>query len=213
MAALTICSEAETVGETVATSSPLDAAAAAAASINKSINNCESCSQCSQPAYPRPLFSPLSFPYCVQLSSAVRPSFIRIFQLTFKRRVFPLRESGPQLSDGRQPASQAGRNGLLLMAPSGPFLRLSITITFCQLRRRRNAKSQTVATAPGPKQQQQQQRPSEATKVPPTRVAREKKRQWSSKRLKPYWYLLCIFVYPINSEVLGKSEQNPFVCS
>lgn len=211
MAALTICSEAETVGETVATSSPLDAAAAA--SINKSINNCESCSQCSQPAYPRPLFPPLSFPFMVQLSLAVRPSFIRIFQLTFKRRVFPLRESGPQLSDGRQPASQPGRNGLLLMAPSGPFLRLSITITFCQLRRRRNAKSQTVATAPGPQQQQQQQTPSEATKVPPTRVAREKKRQWSSKRLKPYWYLLCIFVYSINSEVLGNFEQNPFVCS
>lgn len=55
--------------------------------------------------------------------------------------------------------------------------------------------------------------PSEATKVPPTRVAREKKRQWSSKRLKPYWYLLCIFVYSINSEVLGNFEQNPFVCS
>lgn len=114
----------------------------------------------------------------------------------------------------RTPASQPGRNGLLLMAPSGPFLRLSITITFCQLRRRRNAKSQTVATAPGPQQQQQQQQTqSEATKVPPTRVAKEKKRQWSSKRLKPYWYLLCIFVYSINSEVLGKSEQNPFVCS
>lgn len=171
MAALTICSEAETVGETVATSSPLDAAAA---SINKSINNCESCSQCSQPAYPRPLFSPLFFPFLVQLSLVVRPSFIRIFQLTFKRRVFPLRESGPQLSDGRQPASRPGRNGLLLMAPSGPFLRLSITITFCQLRRRRNAKSQTVATAPGPQQQQQPQTPSEATKVPPTRVARER---------------------------------------
>lgn len=211
MAALTICTEAETVGETVATSSPLDAAAAAA-SINKSINNCESCSQCSQPAYPHP-FSPLSFLFFVQLSLAVRPSFIRIFQLTFKRRVFPLRESGPQLSDGRQPASQPGRNGLLLMAPSGPFLRLSITITFCQLRRRRNAKSQTVATAPGPQQQQQQQTLSEATKVPPTRVAREKKRQWNWKRLKPYWYLLCIFVYSINTEVLGKSEQNPFVCS
>lgn len=118
---LTICTEAETVGETVATSSPLDAAAAAA-SINKSINNCESCSQCSQPAYPRPLFSPLSFLFLVQLSLAVRPSFIRIFQLTFKRRVFPLRESGPQLSDGRQPAR-----------PERPFIDGTIRSIFAPL--------------------------------------------------------------------------------
>lgn len=65
----------------VATSSPLDAAA----SINKSINYCESCSQCSQYASaPPPLHSA---PACL----CPCPSFIRIFQLTFKRRAFPLR--------------------------------------------------------------------------------------------------------------------------
>lgn len=74
-------------------------------SINQSIIVKAAANVPSQPISP---FAPLSFPNSVQLSLAVRPSFIRIFQLTFKRRVFPLCESGPQLSDGRQP----GRNGL-----------------------------------------------------------------------------------------------------
>lgn len=69
-----------------------------------------------------PLFSPLSFLFLVQLSLAVRPSFIRIFQLTFKRRVFPLRESGPQLSDGRQPAR-----------PERPFIDGTIRSIFAPL--------------------------------------------------------------------------------
>lgn len=192
----------ETVGETVATSSPLDAAA----SINKSINNCESCSQCSQPAYLplRPCLLPL---LCTTLFDC--PSIIHThISINIQASRFPV----VRVRSAAVRRTPARPERPLLMAPSGPFLRLSITITFCQLRRR-NAKKRNGSHCPRP--QQQQQTPSEATKVPPTRVAPRKprERQWTSKRLKPYWYLLCIFVYSIYSEVLGKSEQNPFVCS
>lgn len=128
----------ETVGETVATSSPLDAAA----SINKSINNCESCSQCSQPAY-LPLYPSLLLLLCTTLFGcpSIIHTHISINIQASRFPVAPVRSAAVRRTPARPERP-------LLMAPSAPFLRLSITITFCQLRRR-NAKSQTVATAPG----------------------------------------------------------------
>lgn len=76
------------VGKRVATSSLL----AAQISINKSINNCESCTECVQLAAnaPPPVAQLQSSPSFSFSSPTVRSSFIRIFQLTFMRRNFPV---------------------------------------------------------------------------------------------------------------------------
>lgn len=150
------------------------------------------------------------FPVCLRpslftLCLCPCPSFIRIFQLTFKRRAFPLRCCDClRLTDPAPSCPEPGLYWWQAPAISSIFAPLSITITFCQLR---------LGSANGSQSRRQQPRQQSKWSLqvePPTRVCRA--RQWknlASLWLKPYWNSLCIFVYSIN-RVLGYWAIAPF---